>query len=154
MARTLSAEEIQILREEFNQYDIDKAGSITVEEFGKVMKASGHNATDAEIAQIIKDVDLNGDGTINFNEFIAMMTGRIKPAAAVDTEADYRAAWKEFDPSFNGSITASQLRQIMAGLGEVATDVEVDGLMNSVDGDQKISYREFVEFAKRKSGDV
>jgi calmodulin len=105
------------------------------------------------------------------------MTGRIKPAAAVDTEADYRAAWKEFDPSFNGSITASQLRQIMAGLGEVATDVEVDGLMNSVDGDQKISCklilsvwksskrrtvtdcdghedREFVEFAKRKSGDV
>jgi len=72
-----------------------------------------------------------------------MMTGRIKPAAAVDTEADYRAAWKEFDPSFNGSITASQLRQIMAGLGEVATDVEVDGLMNSVDGDQKISCKLF-----------
>jgi hypothetical protein len=31
----------------------------------------------------------------------------------------------------------------MAGLGEVATDVEVDGLMNSVDGDQKISCKLF-----------
>jgi Ca2+-binding EF-hand superfamily protein len=52
-------------------YQLTGLGSITVEEFGKVMKASGHNATDAEIAQIIKDVDLNGDGTINFNGVIS-----------------------------------------------------------------------------------
>jgi hypothetical protein len=41
-------------------------GNITVEEFARVMKASGQNPTDAEVQQIIKEVDLDGDGTINF----------------------------------------------------------------------------------------
>jgi Ca2+-binding EF-hand superfamily protein len=31
------------------------------------MKESGQNPTDAEVQQIIKEVDLDGDGTINFD---------------------------------------------------------------------------------------
>ena len=37
-----------------------------MEEFGRVMKASGQNPTEEELQQIIKEVDLDGDGTINF----------------------------------------------------------------------------------------
>jgi hypothetical protein len=33
-------------------------GNITVEEFARVMKESGQNPTDAEVQQIIKEVDL------------------------------------------------------------------------------------------------
>lgn len=47
--------------------DTDKGGNISVEEFGRVMKSSGQNPTEAELAQIIKDVDIDGDGTINFD---------------------------------------------------------------------------------------
>ncbi|CZT11035.1 hypothetical protein WAI453_007453 [Rhynchosporium graminicola] len=162
--RYLSEEEISILKHEFDQYDTDKGGNITVEEFGRVMKASGQNPTAEELAQIIKEVDLDGDGTINFDEFIAMMTGRsrappievtspAKEAATeedVDSEADLKSAWAQFDPSLKGSITAAQFRQLLAGFGENVTDAEVDELMNSVDGEDKISYREFVEFAKRR----
>lgn len=43
-------------------------GNITVEEFAKVMSSSpGQQPTEAEVQQIIKEVDLDGDGTINFN---------------------------------------------------------------------------------------
>jgi calmodulin len=56
-----------------------------------------------------------------------------------DTEADYEAAWKEFDPSLKGSITAAQFRQLMAGLGENVTDAEVDELIGTVDAEDKIS---------------
>jgi Ca2+-binding EF-hand superfamily protein len=31
------------------------------------MKKSGQNPTEEELAQIIKEVDLDGDGTINFD---------------------------------------------------------------------------------------
>jgi Ca2+-binding EF-hand superfamily protein len=31
------------------------------------MKESGQNPTDEEVQQIIKEVDLDGDGTINFD---------------------------------------------------------------------------------------
>lgn len=51
-------------------------GNITVEEFAQVMCVKpGKKPTEAEVQQIIKEVDLDGDGTINFAEFITMMTG-------------------------------------------------------------------------------
>ncbi|KAE8448720.1 hypothetical protein EG329_008935 [Mollisiaceae sp. DMI_Dod_QoI] len=158
VARYLSEEEIAILKHEFDQYDADKGGNITIEEFGRVMKRSGQNPTDEELAGIIKEVDLDGDGTINFDEFIAMMTGRSRapPQKAeedCDPEAEYKSAWKAFDPSMHGSISASQFRQMMAGMGEMVTDVEVDEIINSVDGEDKISYHEFAEFMKRRQVD-
>jgi calmodulin len=58
---------------------------------------------------------------------------------AGDSEADYEAAWKEFDPSLKSSITAAQFRQLMAGLGENVTDAEVDELIGTVDAEDKIS---------------
>ncbi len=61
------------------------------------------------------------------------------PNTEGDTEADYETAWKEFDPSLKGSITAAQFRQLMAGLGENVTDAEVDELIGTVDAEDKIS---------------
>lgn len=46
---------------------MDKGGNISIEEFGRVMKSSGQNPTEEELAQIIKEVDIDGDGTINFD---------------------------------------------------------------------------------------
>ncbi len=44
-----------------------RLGNITVDEFARVMKESGQNPTDAEVQEIIKEVDIDGDGTINFD---------------------------------------------------------------------------------------
>jgi hypothetical protein len=60
-----------------------------------------------------------------------------------DPEDEWKAAWKEFDHSLNGSITAAQLRQVVANLGETISDVEVDGIMKSVDAEDKITCRCF-----------
>jgi Ca2+-binding EF-hand superfamily protein len=76
-----------------------------------------------------------------------MMTGRTRaPPEKVeeDPEAEYKSAWKQFDSSMHGSITASQFRQMLAGMGEKVTDVEVDEIINSVDGEDKITC-EYVE---------
>nr|KAF3016469.1 phosphorylase kinase, delta [Neopestalotiopsis sp. 37M] len=83
MARQLSPEEIQVFKDLFDSYDPDKDGSITVEEFAKVMSQSpGQPPSEEEVKKIIKEVDLDGDGTINFNEFITMMTGQPYPPPA------------------------------------------------------------------------
>ncbi|KAH9904431.1 calmodulin 1 [Xylariomycetidae sp. FL2044] len=150
MTRVLSPEEIGVFKELFDSYDADKGGNISVEEFAKVMSQSpGKPPTEAEVQQIIKEVDLDGDGTINFNEFITMMTGHPWPPESAD--AQYTNAWKEFDPSLHGSITQSQFRQLMAALGEPVSDIEVDHLINNVDGEGKLSYREFIHFVKSRN---
>jgi len=64
-----------------------------------------------------------------------------EPASAieVDSEVEYQAAGKEFDPMLKNSITAPQFRQLMAGLGENVSDAEVDELINSIDDEDKIT---------------
>ncbi|KAI8625619.1 EF-hand [Xylariaceae sp. FL1651] len=79
MARPLSKEEIQVFKDLFDSYDTDKGGNITVEEFAQVMsKSPGQPPSKAEVEQIIREVDLDGDGTINFNDrdFVQFMEGR------------------------------------------------------------------------------
>lgn len=75
-SRELSAEEIAIFRDCFNEYDQDRGGNISTEEFGRVMRKTNPSVSDEEVAKIISEVDLDGDGTINFDEFITMMTGQ------------------------------------------------------------------------------
>ncbi|KAL1849948.1 hypothetical protein Daus18300_013082 [Diaporthe australafricana] len=86
MTKQLSAEEISIFKDCFNEYDTDKGGNITVEEFARVMRKTNPTVSDEEVSKIISEVDLDGDGTINFDEFITMMTGQPykspEPAAA------------------------------------------------------------------------
>ncbi|TVY46481.1 Calmodulin, partial [Lachnellula occidentalis] len=156
LARYLSVEEIQILKDEFEQYDADKGGNITVEEFGRVMKKSGQNPSEAELAQIIKEVDLDGDGTINFDEFIAMMTGRSRAPPPEPTEKSdaimelaCKSAWKEVDPTLERKISAEEFHKVMGALGESLSTAEV---ADAVGGDG-ISYREFVSFVKRRQVD-
>ena len=66
-----------------------------------------------------------------------MMTGQ--PYPPQDEDAQYENAWKKFEPSLNGSVTPSQFRQLMAELGELVNDAEVESLINNVDGEGKLS---------------
>jgi len=66
-----------------------------------------------------------------------MMTGQPYPPQGQDE--GYSSAWKQYEPSLNGSITASQFRQLMAGLGDPVNDMEVDQLINNIDGEGKLS---------------
>ncbi|KAH6654538.1 hypothetical protein BKA67DRAFT_565487 [Truncatella angustata] len=112
-------------------------------------QSPGQPPTAEEVEKIVKEVDLDGDGTINFNEFITMMTGQ--PYPPQDEDAEYSKAWKQFEPSLNGSITQSQLRQLMDGLAEPVSDAEIDQLINDVDGEGKVSYKEFLHFIKNRN---
>lgn len=56
------------------------------------MKSSGQNPTEAELAQIIKEVDLDGDGTINFDGIPPShsRTTRLLAPSILQLEADKR----------------------------------------------------------------
>ena len=81
-----------------------------------------------------------GNGTIEFPEFIALMTNR--GLKDVNQEAEMMEAFKVFDRDGNGFISKAELRQIMLTLGEKLTDYEVEDMMKEadVDGDGKLCY--------------
>ena len=65
----------------------DGSGTISSEELLGVMRAMGQNPTEDELLNLVLEVDVDGNGTIDFPEFLNMMK---KKASEVDEEADLR----------------------------------------------------------------
>ncbi|XP_075258736.1 uncharacterized protein LOC142350694 [Convolutriloba macropyga] len=56
-------------------YDKDNSGFITADEIREVTKNGGSGFSEQEIEGMIKDMDKDGDGRINYEEFYKAMTG-------------------------------------------------------------------------------
>lgn len=65
------------LKEAFDVFDGNKDGLITVEELGMVLSSLGFTEGKKleECKEMIKKVDMDGDGMVNFEEFKRMMRG-------------------------------------------------------------------------------
>jgi len=53
-------------RKAFNAFDKDGNGLITVKEFKKAMAGLGKKLSEKKVKKIMKEVDLDGDGCINY----------------------------------------------------------------------------------------
>ncbi|CAL9065392.1 unnamed protein product, partial [Musa banksii] len=124
-------------------------GCITTKELGTVMRSLGQNPTEAELQDMINEVDADGNGTIDFPEFLNLMARKMKDT---DSEEELKEAFRVFDKDQNGFISAAELRHVMTNLGEKLTDEEVDEMIREadVDGDGQINYEEFVKIMMAK----
>ena len=52
----------------------DGDGSISKEEMKQVMMNLGEKLTDEELDEMIREADIDGDGQVDYNEFVIMMT--------------------------------------------------------------------------------
>jgi calmodulin len=149
MADQLTEEQIAEFKEAFSLFDKDGDGTITTKELGTVMRSLGQNPTETELNDMINEVDSDGNGTIDFPEFLSLMARKMRDT---DTEEELIEAFKVFDRDQNGFISAAELRHIMTNLGEKLTDEEVDEMIREadVDGDGQINYEEFVRMMMAK----
>ena len=59
-------------------FDKNGDGTITINELGTVMKSLGTNPTNAELQDIINEVDADGNGKLEFDEFCNLMARQMK----------------------------------------------------------------------------
>lgn len=58
------------------QFDADKNGHITVAEISELMKAMGESVPGYKIREMVREVDLDENGTVEFDEFVAVSWDR------------------------------------------------------------------------------
>ena len=149
MVKDLSEEKITEFKAAFELFDKDRDGTITTKELGILMRNLGQNPSEEELKQMIREVDLDGNGTIDFKEFLCLMVKKMK---GTDTEEELLEAFKVFDRDGNGYITSHELRYIMTNLGEGLTPEEVEEMVKEadLDNDGQIDYDEFVKMMLSK----
>jgi len=147
LLRDLSKEQIAEYRAAFDMFDGDKDGQITPLELEKTLAEMGATPTQSEIADIIHEFDLDGNGKIDFSEFLVMF------ALQKDSESDYVAAFKAMDKDGDGFVNHSDMRDMLKHLGIEMSESEAKELfrVTDINKDGKVDAREFTNFMKQTS---
>ena len=139
MANQLTEEQLSEYKDAFSLFDKNGDDTIPAKQLGTVLRALGHNPTDAEVQDMIQQ----DDDIINFNRFKQIMANKMKDD---DNEDELREAFRAFDRDGQGLISAVELKHVMTSLGEKLKDEEVDELFSEagIESDGEINYEEFI----------
>eukprot|EP00798_Chlamydomonas_sp_ICE-L_P004948 gene4948-34724_t len=138
IARSLPPAELRGVREMFEAIDEDNSGTITVDELREGLRKKGAQLALDEVAKIVDGLDVDGNNTIDYEEFLAATLHMNK----LNREETMMEAFKYFDKDGSGHITKEELAEALADIGEV---VDIDVIMDEVDinNDGMIDYEEF-----------
>ncbi|KAK4421334.1 Calcium-dependent protein kinase [Sesamum alatum] len=140
IAQSLSEEEIKGLKAMFANMDTDKSGTITYEELKSGLARLGSKLSEAEVKQLMEAADVDGNGTIDYIEFITATMHRHK----LERDEHLYSAFQYFDKDSSGYITRDELETAMKeyGMGDEATIKEIISEVDT-DNDGRINYDEF-----------
>ncbi len=143
MTEYFDREKLMEFRDKFSIVAGGINGKIDLAKLGILMEELGHKLNEEELEDMMKEIDLDGNGSLDFNEFVQMMEKKMRET---ETEAELSEAFKVLDRDSNGSINAHDLKHVMLALGDKVTDEEVEGMMKEadLDGDGCINYQEFI----------
>jgi Ca2+-binding EF-hand superfamily protein len=119
-------------------FDVNGTGQIEPEQLQQALASSGRVLTQTQVKDLIKTVDANKDGKLNFEEFIAwnrhMFLDQMK--------ADFQA----IDVDGSGYIDKVELKAMALKLNFGVTEEELDDLTYEMDANQndRIGLDEFI----------
>ncbi|KAH9749496.1 calcium-dependent protein kinase 21 [Citrus sinensis] len=140
IAEALSEEEIKGLKTMFANMDTDKSGTITYEELKTGLARLGSKLSETEVKQLMDAADVDGNGTIDYIEFISATMHRYR----LERDEHLYKAFQYFDKDNSGYITRDELETAMKdyGIGDEASIKEIISEVDT-DNDGRINYEEF-----------
>ncbi|XP_002165237.1 neo-calmodulin isoform X2 [Hydra vulgaris] len=143
MAQTVTPESMTALKEAFQAFDKNDDGFISKEELTQVMFSLGHVMSTAEIDQMISLVDTDGNGLIDFKEFLSLMNTTSQEE--INDEEEMKILFTLIDANQDGFLCEKEIRNMMKGLGEKVKKKHIRKMIKEADinKDGKISFNEF-----------
>ncbi|CAL0304194.1 unnamed protein product [Lupinus luteus] len=147
VADNLPDEQVQYIRKMFDMMDKDKNGHLTFEELKDGLAMLGHTLPDPDVQMLMEAADIDGNGTLNCEEFITMSVHLRK----IESDEHLSEAFSYFDKNQSGYIEFKELKDVLSddGLG-VDGDKVIRDILNDVDLDKdgRISFEEFKAMMK------
>ena len=123
--RGLTEAEIEEVREAFNLFDVDGSGRIDPKELKEAMISLGYTNNNAVISDMIADLDKDGMGELDFDEFLNIFTLQIGAGSGEESREDVAKIFHLFDVEKTGYISLNQLKRVARELGETMSDAEL-----------------------------
>ncbi len=151
MALHLSEQDLQEFREVFNLVDTDRGGSISSEELGRLMETLGIKTSKEELELMISEIDENGNGDIDFDEFVMVMSRKVQADYTAD---EVKSAFRLFvhEVGNPGTISARDLERALSLYGKDRLSPEdARNLVSQLDlTDGRFSFEEYVNMMMSK----
>merc|ERR1711924_282648 len=93
----------------------------------RAMKKKPGQLSDEELKKMVTDVDNDGNGTIEFVEFLGMMTVKM---GEKDTREGVEKVFRLFDDDNTNKISFRNLARVAEELGENIDDEELQDMIN------------------------
>ena len=109
------------------------------------MTSFGHDAiTDTELDAMIKMADTDGNGLVDFNEFLCLMSSA-HASGVGDADREVGDLFALIDTNKDGFLSEKEVRNMMRNLGEKVGKKDVRQMIKEADrnNDGKISFDEF-----------
>lgn len=124
-----------VLRNAFNAFDPEKKGYISTQMVGTILSMLGHQLDDKTLGEIIAEVDEDGSGQIEFEEFTTLAARFLVEEDAEAMQAELKEAFRLYDKEGNGYITTGVLREILRELDDKLTNEDLDMMIEEIDSD-------------------
>ncbi|CAN1755505.1 Calcium-dependent protein kinase 8 [Linum perenne] len=146
IAEHLSLEEVAGIKETFDMMDTSQRGKINIDELRVGLHKLGQQITDPDLQILMEAADIDGDGTLNYGEFVAI-TIHIKK---MGNDEHLHKAFGVFDQNKTGYIEMEELRQALNDDVDTCSEDVLSAIMHDVDTDKdgRISYEEFATMMK------
>jgi len=146
-------------KEEFRSaFDIfvedSEDGTISTKELGKVLRMLGQNPSEQELQEMVDEVDEDGSGTIDFEEFTQMMSMQLAAEALQQIperpEKELAEAFRVFDKNCDGYLDYDEIAVILDSCGEKFEEWEIKAFIAEGDknDDGKMDYEEWIDIMK------
>ncbi|CAI0384108.1 unnamed protein product [Linum tenue] len=102
----LSEDQVFEFQEAFCLLDKDGDGRITIQELGTSIRSLGLHPSEGELKEMMRQVDVEGKGSIEFGEFLGLMATKMKENEA---DQELREAFRVFDKDQDGFISPNEV---------------------------------------------
>lgn len=142
---SFSHDDISDLRNIFSLMDRSGHGKISTLEMKQLLNSQSCYPNEAELGEIVAELDFDNDGEINFDDFVTYCSSRRSCCSVMAKDEEIKHAFDFLDSNGDGYVSVTDVRHVMRTIGRDVMEEQVEQMLAEVDreGSGRISYESF-----------